>query len=138
VNKNWSSTNEGNEKLEAVYQDSLKNGNYPIFLFFSVNQSSQFCGVAQMTTPLDFHSDFSTWTKQKQWQGTFNVAWLFVKDIPNKQFKALPNKFNDNKPVANSRDTQEVPFSEGMRMLEIFRDFKEESSIFDDFESFEQ
>ncbi len=138
INKVWSSTKEGNERLNQIYLDSLQNGNYPIFLFFSVNQSGQFCGVAQMTSPVDFNSDFSNWTQQKKWSGTFNVSWLFVKDILNKHFKALPNKMNENKPVTNSRDTQEVPFSEGLRMLEIFKDFKEETSIFDDFQNLEK
>ncbi len=91
-----------------------------------------------MTSGVDFQSDFANWTQQKKWQGTFSVSWLFVKDILNKFFKALPNKLNENKPVTNSRDTQEVTFNQGFRMLEIFRDFKEETSIFNDFKNLEK
>jgi hypothetical protein len=56
-----------------------------------------------------------------------------VKDIQNKHFKHLQNKLNEGKPVTNSRDTQEISFYEGGQMLEIFRDFVEETSIFNDF-----
>lgn len=50
-----------------------------IYLMFSVNASSKFCGVAQMASPVDFNSDFSGWaqvghflnvtmeSQQKQW-----------------------------------------------------------------------
>jgi hypothetical protein len=61
-----------------------------------------------------------------------------VKDIVNKHFKALPNKLNENKPVTNSRDTQEVNMTEGFKMLELFRDFREETSIFNDFSKLEK
>jgi len=61
-----------------------------------------------------------------------------LKDILNQHFKNLPNPLNEGKPVTNSRDTQEVPYTEGIKMLEIFRDFKEETSILDDYEQFEK
>jgi YTH domain-containing family protein len=77
------------------------------------------------------------WTQAKKWQGTFRIEWLFIKDILNKYFKSITNKLNENKPVTNSRDTQEVLFKEGVRMLEIFRDLREETSIFNDISTFE-
>jgi hypothetical protein len=40
---------------------------------------------------------------------------------------------NDNKPVTNSRDTQEVYFSEGIQILKIFKDFQLKTSVLDDF-----
>ena len=63
----------------------------------------------------------------------FNIKWIYAKDIPNIQFKALKNKLNGNKKVSDSRDMQEVSFAEGVRMLEKFRDFQEQTSIFDDY-----
>ena len=63
---------------------------------------------------------------------------MYVKDIPNKNFKHLMNKLNENKPVTNSRDMQEVSYAEGLRMLEIFRDFQEKTSIFDDHDILEE
>jgi YTH domain-containing family protein len=46
--KAWSSTKEGNTRLNEIYEDSCRNNFYPIYLFFSLNQSGQFCGVAQL------------------------------------------------------------------------------------------
>jgi hypothetical protein len=40
--------------------------------------------------------------------------------------------------VTNSRDTQEIPFYEGTQMLEIFRDYQEDTSILNDFDIFEK
>ena len=45
---------------------------------------------------------------------------------------------NEYKPVTNSRDTQEISFFEGIQMLEIFRDFQEDTSIFNDFDMYEK
>lgn len=58
---------------------------------------------------VDYHKTFGGWLEDK-WKGQFKVRWIFCKDIPNSQLRhiILPN--NENKPVTNSRDTQEVPF----------------------------
>lgn len=45
----WSSTVLGNKRLDAAYRETANKG--PIYLFFSVNGSRHFCGVAEMTTP---------------------------------------------------------------------------------------
>ncbi|KAJ8972594.1 hypothetical protein NQ317_002321 [Molorchus minor] len=37
------------------------------------------------------------------------VRWIYVKDVPNVQLSHIQLENNDNKPVTNSRDTQEVP-----------------------------
>lgn len=44
----WSSTVLGNKRLDAAFRESGEA--MPIFLFFSVNGSRHFCGVAQMLT----------------------------------------------------------------------------------------
>lgn len=156
----WSSTPNGNKKLNSAFEDSrrLANGDSdscPIFLFFSVshflqlffsvvyalissflfliwkefflndavfllnlliillfiemkvNASGQFCGVAEMTGPVDFHKDMDFW-QQDKWNGSFPVKWHIIKDVPNPNFRHIILENNDNKPVTNSRDTQEV------------------------------
>ncbi len=45
----WSSTVLGNKRLDAAFRESADK--LPIYLFFSVNGSRHFCGVAQMLTP---------------------------------------------------------------------------------------
>ncbi len=74
---------------------------------FQVNASGQFCGVAEMTGPVDFTQSVEYW-QQDKWNGRFTVKWHIIKDIPNCQFRHIILENNDNKPVTNSRDTQEV------------------------------
>lgn len=44
----WSSTVLGNRRLNNAFKESADKG--PIYLFFSVNGSRHFCGVAEMLT----------------------------------------------------------------------------------------
>jgi hypothetical protein len=45
----WSSTVLGNKRLDTAFREFSQKG--PIYLFFSVNGSRHFCGVAEMLTP---------------------------------------------------------------------------------------
>ncbi len=47
----WSSTDPGNKRLDKAFRENAGRG--PIYLFFSVNGSGHFCGVAEMLTPVD-------------------------------------------------------------------------------------
>lgn len=44
---------------------------------------------------------------------------------------------NENKSVTHSRDTQEVPYNQGVQVLRIIHSYKHETSIFDDFQHYE-
>jgi heat shock protein HspQ len=72
-----------------------------------VNASAQFCGVAEMTGPVNFEKSVDYW-QQDKWTGQFPVKWRIVKDVPNNLFRHIILENNENKPVTNSRDTQEV------------------------------
>ncbi|XP_071742095.1 YTH domain-containing protein ECT2-like isoform X2 [Rutidosis leptorrhynchoides] len=129
----WASTPLGNRKLDAAYQESKEaNTDCPIFLFFSVNASGQFCGVAEMVGPVDFVNDAEYW-QQDRWSGQFKVKWHIIKDVPNSRFRHILLENNDNKPVTHSRDSQEVKLEVGNAMLKIFKDHDADTSIIDDF-----
>ena len=66
----WASTDTGNRRLDAAYRESCNRG--PIYLFFSVNASGQFSGLAQMESALDYTKKFGSWGQDK-WNGTFQV-----------------------------------------------------------------
>lgn len=137
----WSSTPNGNKKLNSAYEDARRSVNgdsdcCPIFLFFSVNASGQFCGVAEMTGPVDFHKDMDFW-QQDKWNGSFPVKWHIVKDVPNPNFRHIILDNNDNKPVTNSRDTQEIRYKKGIEMLKIFKGYSSKTSLLDDFMYYE-
>ncbi|OAY85163.1 YTH domain-containing family protein 1 [Ananas comosus] len=69
--------------------------------------SGQFVGLAKMVGPVDFNKNLEYW-QQEKWNGCFPVKWHMVKDVPNSVLKHIILENNDNKPVTNSRDTQEV------------------------------
>ncbi|KAL3505573.1 hypothetical protein ACH5RR_030955 [Cinchona calisaya] len=137
----WSSTPNGNKKLNSAYEDAQRiangdSGGCPVFLFFSVNASGQFCGVAEMTGPVDFHKDMDFW-QQDKWSGGFPVKWHIIKDVPNPSFRHIILENNDNKPVTNSRDTQEVRYRNGIEMLKVFKNYISKTSLLDDFMYYE-
>ncbi|XP_039140034.1 YTH domain-containing protein ECT4-like isoform X2 [Dioscorea cayenensis subsp. rotundata] len=133
----WASTPNGNKKLDAAYQEAQKVADgCPVFLFFSVNTSGQFVGVAEMMGPVDFNKTVNYW-QQDKWNGCFPVKWHIVKDVPNSILKHITLENNDNKPVTNSRDTQEVKVEQGVQMLKIFKEHVSKTSILDDFAFYE-
>ena len=137
----WSSTPHGNKKLQTAYDDAKKiaaekSGVCPIFLFYSVNASGQFCGVAEMVGQVDFNKDMDFW-QQDKWNGNFPVKWHMIKDVPNSNFRHIILENNENKPVTNSRDTQEVIFLKGLEMLKIFKNYTLKTSLLDDFNYYE-
>ncbi|KAI3759843.1 hypothetical protein L6452_07944 [Arctium lappa] len=134
----WASTSNGNRKLDAAYREAKeKQSAVRTFLFFSVNASGQFCGVAEMIGPVDFDKSVDYW-QQDKWSGQFPVKWHIIKDVPNSQFRHIVLENNDNKPVTNSRDTQQVKFEQGIEMLNIFKKYETDMSILDDFEFYEE
>jgi hypothetical protein len=66
------------------------------------------------------------------------VKWIYVKDVPNGKLRHIKLENNENKPVTNSRDTQEVPLEKGKMVLKEMHAFKHTTSIFDDFTHYEQ
>ncbi|KAK9186426.1 hypothetical protein WN943_026792 [Citrus x changshan-huyou] len=151
----WASTPNGNKKLDAACCEAKeKQDACPVFLFFSVfsaqftfigslmmlffqvNASAQFCGVAEMIGPVDFEKSVDYW-QQDKWSGQFPVKWHIIKDVPNSQFRHIVLENNDNKPVTNSRDTQEVKLEQGIEMLNIFKNYVTDMSILDDFDFYE-
>ena len=125
----WCSTIKGNQKLQKAFKEA--NYKYPIYLFFSVNGSGKFMGLAQMVTEVEYKVNFNYWSQNDKWKGFFFINWLFIKDIPNRMFRTIINEYNDNKPVTSSRDTQEIVPSAGIEMLKIFKDYPSDNSIFD-------
>ncbi|CAL5069861.1 unnamed protein product [Urochloa decumbens] len=134
----WASTASGNRKLNAAYREGKEKEDYcPIFLFFSVNGSSQFCGVAEMIGPVDFDKSVDYWQNDR-WSGQFPVKWHIVKDVPNNLVRHIILGNNENKRVTNSRDTQEVKLEQGVQMLAIFKNHEAKTTILEDFDFYEQ
>ncbi|KAK6235744.1 hypothetical protein SCA6_011081 [Theobroma cacao] len=133
----WASTPNGNKKLDAAYQEAQqKSGGCPVYLFFSVNTSGQFVGLAEMVGPVDFQKNVEYW-QQDKWTGCFPVKWHIIKDVPNNSLKHITLENNENKPVTNSRDTQEIKLEQGLKLIKIFKEHSSKTCILDDFEFYE-
>ncbi|WVR00068.1 hypothetical protein IAU59_007210 [Kwoniella sp. CBS 9459] len=134
----WSSTILGNKRLDNAYKESSDKG--PIYLFFSVNGSRHFCGVAQMLTPVDETQTSTVWAQDK-WKGTFKVKWIFVRDVPSQALRHIRlTNTPEKKPITNSRDTQELPYEAGCEVLQIFLEHqnKSKTSLLQDFAYYER
>ena len=93
--------------------------------------------MAEMMSPIDYEHKTDVWQMSNKWQGKFEVKWIYVKDVPNQQFRNIRLENNDNKPVTNSRDTQEIPYEKGKQMLKTMHMYRDKTSIFDDFQYYE-
>ncbi|MEQ2199860.1 YTH domain-containing protein 3 [Xenoophorus captivus] len=131
----WCSTEHGNKRLDSAYRSLCNKG--PLYLLFSVNGSGHFCGMAEMRSPVDYNAYAGVWSQDK-WKGKFEVKWIFIKDVPNNQLRHIRLENNDNKPVTNSRDTQEVPLEKAKQVLKVIATYKHTTSIFDDFAHYEK
>ncbi|KAH9852680.1 YT521-B-like domain-containing protein [Lenzites betulinus] len=131
----WSSTDPGNKRLDKAFKETAGRG--PIYLFFSVNASGHFCGMAEMLTPVDYTRSSTVWASDK-WKGVFKVRWIFVRDIPNASLRHIRlNNTQERKPVTNSRDTQELLPDAGQEMLRIFHTHPARTSLLQDFAFYE-
>lgn len=82
------------------------------------------------------HDDL--WRNSHKWPGSLKIEWLWIKDIPNTQFIHIDNPLNENKPVCQGRDCQEVYPKIGERCLYIFATYKPQTRIFDDFKIYDE
>lgn len=131
----WSSTDPGNKRLDKAFKETAGRG--PIYLFFSVNASGHFCGMAEMLTPVDYTRSSTVWASDK-WKGVFKVRWIYVRDIPNTNLRHIRlNNTSERKPVTNSRDTQELLPEAGLEMLRIFHTHPARTSLLQDFAFYE-
>ncbi|MCQ2819047.1 MAG: YTH domain-containing protein [archaeon] len=134
----WSSSKNGNVALNNSFK-LTKEKNANVYLFFSCNGSGRFIGVARMKSPVDPEKSFEFWTQDQKWLGLFEVEWLFIKDIPFKEFKniVITMKDGETKPVSNSRDCQEIPFQFAKTMIEIFESYQNTNTILEHFEYYD-
>jgi len=74
----WCSTEYGNKRLDAAWQE--RDGKGPVYLLYSVNGSGHFCGIAEMTSGVDYRAQAGIWAQSK-WKGQFGVRSVFLSFI---------------------------------------------------------
>lgn len=128
----WSSSQKNNYALQDAYSASQRKDGKgrPIFLFFTVVNSEQYTGVAQMNSDVDFGKSFGYWWEKTKWTGVFRIKWIFVKDVNYSNFSTI---FQGDKPVTQHRDGTRLDYDIGMKMLRVIASTESSSSIFDEF-----
>ena len=134
----WSSSKDGNLTLSNAFKIA-EEGKGNVYLFFSCNGSGRYQGVARMKTPCDENKTFGLWTQDGKWPGLFDVEWIFIKDVPFKEFKNIIITMKDGevKPVSNSRDTQEIPYDQAKIMLQKIAEYQNTNTILEHFEFYD-
>ena len=134
----WSSSKDGNLTLSNAFKIA-EEGKGNVYLFFSCNGSGRYQGVARMKTPCDENKTFGLWTQDGKWPGLFDVEWIFIKDVPFKEFKNIIITMKDGevKPVSNSRDTQEIPYDQAKIMLQKIAESQNTNTILEHFEFYD-
>ncbi|EJS42237.1 YDR374C [Saccharomyces arboricola H-6] len=122
----WSSTHFGNKRLSEAYR-TLNSGS-KVFLFFSINTSGRFCGVAEMVSDLRMDLDTSIWEDEQKYGKAFKVRWVIVRDVNNRSLKRFLIPSNEMKPITHSRDTQEIPYAIGISIVNLFK--TQDSDVF--------
>jgi len=139
----WSSTPAGNLRLDAGYAAAQAAGRR-LFLFFSVNSSGHFCGVAEMASRVDLNAPSAAFWQQAKWSGQLSLRWHCVKDVPNAALRHIllqPAAGEDcalppcllGKAVTFSRDTQQIPAAAGLELLRVFLEHPGQTTLLDDF-----
>ena len=134
----WSSSKDGNLTLSNAFRITEENkGN--VYLFFSCNGSGRYAGIARMKSPCDETKSFGLWTQDGKWPGLFDVEWLFIKDVPFKEFKNIIITMKDGevKPISNARDTQEIPFEQAKIMIQKIAEYQNTNTILEHFEFYD-
>ena len=134
----WSSSKDGNLTLSNAFRIA-EEGKGNVYLFFSCNGSGRYAGVAKMKTICDENKSFGLWTQDGKWPGLFDVEWIFIKDVPFKEFKNIIITMKDGevKPVSNSRDTQEIPYDQAKIMLQKIAEYQNTNTILEHFEFYD-
>ena len=134
----WSSSKNGNQTLTNSY-NLVQGKKGDVYLFFSCNGSGRFVGVARMKSACDNNKSFEYWTQDGKWPGIFEVEWVFIKDVPFKEFKniIITMKDGETKPISNARDTQEIPFEFAKVMIEKIDKYQNSNTILEHFEYYD-
>lgn len=130
----WTSSYRNNTTLQHTYSNSIrKDGSrIPVYIFYTVVNSEQFTGVAQMTSDVEFAKSFNYWWEDGKWTGVTKIKWVYIKDAPHNLFNHV---IEGDKPVTVLRDGTRLSYETGLKMLRVFENLPTGNSedIFDAF-----
>ncbi len=82
---------------------------------------------------------FDLWTQDNVWIGVFNVEWIFVKDVPFKEFRNIFITMKNGKiqPVYNFVDEEEIPYGPAKIMIDKIDKYQNSNTILEHFEYYD-
>ncbi|KAI1302523.1 kinase-like protein [Xylaria venustula] len=83
----WTSSPRVNKILDKAWRKT----DGQVILFFSVIGSQRFCGIAQMSSGMDWANTDEHWLEDN-WQGRFTLNWLTLTELPFAGVKHVPVK----------------------------------------------
>ncbi|KAJ2998563.1 hypothetical protein NUW58_g282 [Xylaria curta] len=81
----WTSSQRVNKILDKGWNKT----NGQVILFFSVIGSQRFCGIAQMTSGMDWINTDEHWLEDN-WRGRFTLNWLCLTELPFAGVRNVP------------------------------------------------
>jgi len=130
----WSTTTSGKAALSNAWKEAEKKGLTPeIYLIFSVVNSNHILGIAKMTSDMNDDDSFKFWWEPMKWFGSFQIKWVFIKDIHYSKFEHIQEESFGSNTFGNLKDSSKLSLENGKEVLTIFRDFAAKSSIFGSF-----
>ncbi|CAD8199530.1 unnamed protein product [Paramecium pentaurelia] len=131
----WTSSSRKNERLDEAFRNKKED----VYLFFTEINSMCFSGMAKLTSEFNAKAHFKYWLIENKWFGTFQIQWLYVKDIPFKHFdeikqiQKLEGSEETLKSVYDLIDCTELTVDNGIKMARIFQMEKTNKSLFEEF-----
>ncbi|KAK5637118.1 hypothetical protein RRF57_012830 [Xylaria bambusicola] len=83
----WTSSQRVNKILDKAWNRT----DGQVLLFFSVIKSQKFCGIAQMTSGMDWAHTDDHWLEDS-WKGRFTLNWLCLSELPFEGVRHVPVK----------------------------------------------
>jgi len=130
----WTSTASSNARLQEAWNDAnnpSKSKPNKIYLIYSVVNSYQFMGVAELLCPPNKDVMFNYWWEPRKWYGTFDIKWIFIKDVPHKKFEHIKE---ESQTVTTCKDCTRLSAKSGKQILGIFKSSPNKPNIFEAFE----
>lgn len=123
----WSTTYSGNIIFDKAYS-LAQSRNAEVYLFFSTNSTFAFQGIARLKSKFQTKT-YSFWKgseKYKSFNGSFNLDWLIIKDVPNSTLDKIQV---NNIPFSKLRNGVELNEKDALNAVNIFRNFYYCSSL---------
>jgi len=133
----WSTTAHVKNVLKKSWKKFEEDGAEPeIYLIFTVFYSNQLLGVAKMISNVNDEDSFKYWWEPFKWFGSFQLQWLFLKDIDNMYFEHIREE--QSKSIVNIKDGTKIGADSGKDILTVFKSFPSQVNIFDSFDYMDQ